>query len=505
MNVHPLIIAAVACLPAAPKSAESGPALTVYNQFFAVVRQTVPLDLTDGINPVTFSDTTAHLEPDSVILRDPTGRRTLQILEQNYRGDPVSQGLLLSLHEGETIDFLITRGEHVETVPGRIIRSAYVPHYAAMRRYGQQYARQQRAYAYGQTNQPIVEVNGQLRFGLPGVPLFPPLTDDVVLKPTIRWLIETDRPGKFDAELAYVTGGMSWEADYNVVAPDTGDLVDLIGWVTVDNQSGKTFENARIKLIAGDVSKLQQRVAGDRYFRGGGGGASSSAMRPAVTEKSFDEYHLYKLRRRTTLHDRETKQVEFVRASGVRSTRVYVYDGAAIDPSIYRGYNPESIPHNRPYGTLQNPKVWVMREFVNSQDNNLGMPLPRGRVRFYRQDDDGLLELTGENVIDHTPRDEKVRIYTGNAFDIVGERIRMEYNVEAHDHWLDESFKIKLRNHKTEPVEIRIVEHLYRWINWEVIEKSEAYEKTDARTIEFRVVVDPDSEKTVTYKAHYTW
>ena len=146
-----------------------------------------------------------------------------------------------------------------------------------------------------------------------------------------------------------------------------------------------------------------------------------------------------------------------------------------------------------------------MREFVNSKDNNLGMALPKGRVRFYRQDDDGQLEFTGENVIDHTPKDEKVRIYTGNAFDVVGERIRSDYKIDTRRDWLDETFTIKLRNHKTEPVEVRIVEHLYRWINWEIVDNSDPYRKTDARTIEFRVVVDPDSEKVVTYRAHYTW
>ncbi len=482
------------------------PALTIYNQNFAVVRDTVKLDLKKGLNNVRFTKTTAHLEPDSVILRDPTGKRDLQILEQNYRADPVSQGLLLSLYEGKTIDFLVRRGEKTEIVRGKIIRSGYVPHQSGMRRYGRQYYQTQMAYSRGAAGQPIIEVDGKLRFRLPGLPLFPALTDDTILKPTIHWLIETNRRGKFDAELCYVTGGMSWKADYNIVAPEKGDILELVGWVTMDNQSGKTFEKAKIKLMAGDVSKLQPgqayAVSGLDFSREQ---ARVGGMRPPVSEKAFDEYHLYTLRRPTTLRDRETKQVEFVRASGVKSRRLYVYDGAKIDWKRYRGWSPESVRRDRDYGTQSNPKIWVMREFANSEANHLGIPLPRGRVRFYRRDEDGQLEFTGENIIDHTPRGETVRVYTGNAFDLVGERKRTSYNIDRSRRWLDESFEIKLRNHKKEKVEVRVVEHLYRGINWEITEKSNTYLKTDSRTIEFRVQLEPDEEKTITYTVHYTW
>ena len=146
-----------------------------------------------------------------------------------------------------------------------------------------------------------------------------------------------------------------------------------------------------------------------------------------------------------------------------------------------------------------------MREFRNSKENGLGIPLPKGRVRFYLRDADGQLEFTGENVIDHTPKDETVRVYVGNAFDIVGERRRTDYKTERRLHWLDESFEIRLRNHKEEAVEIRVVEHLYRWVNWEITEKSHTYLKTDSQTMEFRVTVEPDAEEVVTYKVHYTW
>ena len=205
------------------------------------------------MNHVNFAGITAHLEPDSVILRDLTGR-PIQILEQSYRNDPVSQELLLSFYEGKTIDFLAQRGEKIETIRGKIIRSGYVP-----------IAYYQQPYGYPQPNagQPIIEVDGILRFGLPGQPLFPALSSDSILKPTLSWQLATTQAGHSQAEISYVSGGMTWQSDYNLVVSDgpksSGmNALDLVGWITMRNQSGKTFENARIKLMAGDVSKLQQ-------------------------------------------------------------------------------------------------------------------------------------------------------------------------------------------------------------------------------------------------------
>jgi len=501
MKTATLLLATLTLAASAAFAADaSQPALTIYNQNFAVVRQTVPLELKLGVNDVSFTGTTAHLEPDSVVLRDPAGKVPLLVLEQNYRSDPVSQELLLSLFEGKTIDFLIQRQDRNEIVPGKIIRSGYAPHQAGLTRYGQQYYQAQMVQVANTA--PIIEMEGKLRFGLPGLPLFPTLGDDTILKPTLKWLLETDRQAKFDAEISYITGGMSWEADYNIVAPEKGDTIDVVGWITMDNQSGKTFDNAIIKLMAGDVSKLQpQQVV--QYAMAGR--AAEDAMRPAVREKAFDEFHLYTLERATTLHDRETKQVEFVHATGVKSQRLYVYDGAWIDPNQYGGWSMENIRQDRNYGTKSNPKVWVMREFQNSEANHMGMPLPKGRLRFYRRDDDGRLEFTGENVIDHTPRDETVRVYTGDSFDLRGERTRTDFKVDESKDWLDESFEIKLRNHKKEPVEFRVIEHLYRWTNWTISASSYKFKKTDSQTAEFRVTVPPDGERIITYTVHYTW
>jgi hypothetical protein len=477
-------IAPLLCLAAFAAAAE--PALTIYNQNFAVVRDTVPLDLKSGANAVTYANATAQVEPDSVILRDPAGKRSLQILEQNYRNDPVSQELLLSLCEGKTIDFQNQRMKDntlvAELIPGKIVRSGFVPG--------------------GGNEQPIIEVNGKLQFSLPGQPLFPDLGGDTILKPAFNWLLQSDKPGSFDAEVGYVTGGFDWSASYNLVSPEKGDLVDLTGWITMNNNSGKTFENAKIKLMAGDVNKIQP-VNG--FAMGGMRRAMPMAMSAmgedkAVTEKAFDEFHLYSIARPTTLHDRETKQVEFVHAEKMFAPTIYVYDGAA-------GYQFYGLNYDRGWGAeTGNKKILVQREFKNAETNQLGIALPAGKLRFYRRDTDGQLQFVGENTIDHTPRNETVRVTTGNAFDLVGERKQTNFHVDTGDKWMDETFEIKLRNRKkTDAVEIRVVEHLYRWSNWEITAKSDEFKKKDSQTIEFRIPVKPDEEKTVTYTVHYSW
>jgi len=467
----------------APAIVTAEPALTIYNQNFAVVRDTVPLDLQSGVNSVRYTGATAQVEPDSVILRDPNGKHSLQILEQNYRNDPVSQELLLSLFEGKTIDFESQRMKDNtqvrELIPGKIIRSGYVPG--------------------GNPEQPIIEVNGKLQFSLPGQPLFPDLGDDTVLKPTLNWLLQSDKPGKFDAEVGYVTGGFDWSASYNLVSPEKGDNVDLVGWITMNNQSGKTFENARIKLMAGDVNKIQPAQAFGAMKMYNRLALADESAAHAVTEKAFDEFHLYSIARLTTLHDRETKQVEFVHAENLFAPTIYVYDGTEA------GYRFYGLNYDQGYGTQSNKKIWVMREFVNAETNHLGIALPKGKLRFYRRDTDDQLQFVGENEIDHTPRNETIRVKTGNSFDLVGERKQTNFRVDTGDKWIDESFEIKLRNRKKEPVEIRVVEHLYRWSNWQITKNSDDFTKKDSQTIEFRVPVKPDEERTVTYAVHYSW
>ncbi len=219
----------------------------------------------------------------------------------------------------------------------------------------------------------------------------------------------------------------------------------------------------------------------------------------AVTAKAFDEFHLYSIARPTTLHDHETKQVEFVHAEKMYAPTIYVYDGAA-------GYQFYGLNYDQGWGTADNKKVLVQREFKNAETNQLGIALPAGKLRFYRRDDGGQLQFVGENTLDHTPSNETVCVTTGSAFDLVGERKQTDFKVDRAEKWIDETFEIKLRNRKKDqPVEIRWIDHLYRWSNWNITAKSDDFVKKDSQTIEFRVPVRPEEEKTVTYTVHYSW
>ena len=476
--------------------------LTIYNQNFAVIRETVPLDLRAGRNEVQFAGATAHVEPSSVILRDAAGT-ALQILEQNYRNDPVSQELLLGLFEGKTIQFEIRDVTGTHVVDGKIVRSGYVPHTNAFQRYGSQYVSNQMGIASGGAGQPLIEIEGKLRFGLPGTPIFPSLPSDTILKPTLSWLLEAPRAAKLNAELSYVSGGMSWVADYNMVAKEGSEKLALTGWITMDNQSGKQFDQARIQLMAGDVQKVRQGAG-----MGGGGGVMGGIIggmpgAPPVTEQKFEDYHLYTLDNATTLRDRETKQVEFARSSTVASRRLYVYDGAVFSGQQY--WQNGQFQNQPGLGTQSSSKVWIMRQFENSKANGLGIPLPKGTVRFYSQDAQGRLQFIGENIIDHTPQGEAVSVYTGNAFDVVGNRIRTDLHMDQGRREWDETYEITVRNRKAEAISARVDEHLFRGDEWKIVTSSQPFDKVDSHLIHFQVNLMPNEEKKVTYQVRYTW
>jgi hypothetical protein len=457
----------------------AAPALTLYHQGFAVVRERVPLRLAAGETDAAFAGVTAQVEPDSVVLRDPAGKIDFRVLEQSYRADVVSQALLLTLHEGRELDFLVRdRDAREHTVRGKVIRGGHQPG--------------------GEPVAPIIEVEGKVRFSLPGEPLFPALGGDGVLRPTLSWRLASAAAADFEAELGYVTGGLGWQAAYNLVAPEQGDLLDLVGWVTLSNQSGQTFAGATIKLMAGDVARVAPHPS--RMNRGREAVMLAMAADGAVTEKAFDEFRLYALPRPVTLRDRETKQVEFLRATAIRAPVRYVFDGA---PGMQFSGGANRDPG---FGSPGSAKVTVFREFRNSEENRLGVPLPKGRLRFYRQDAaDGRLEFTGENELDHTPRNELVRVRTGDAFDLLGERIRTQYNGNNRQEFAEEEFEIRLRNRKASAVTIRVVERLYRGGNWRLTQHSAPFIRRDAQTIEFDVAVPPDGETVVTYRVRYDW
>jgi hypothetical protein len=452
-------------LAGAPVAFAADPAITIYNGGYAVVRETLPIDLKSGLNQVSFAGATAQVEADSVILRDVAGKAEFQVLEQSYRNDPVSQAMLMSLFEGQTLEFVRHEANKPDRiVTGKVVRSGFVPG--------------------GRFVEPVIEVDGKLQFTLPGEPRFPSLGNDNVLKPTLNWKLNSASAGKIDAEVAYLSRGFTWEASYNLVATDKSDLLDVVGWVTMNNQSGMTFTDAKLKLMAGDVHRVVDM--GIQPFGVAGPMAARAVMADkVVTEKSFDEFHLYTLGNPATLRDKETKQVEFVRATGVKAARLYVYDGA------YQGG--------------EAGKVQVYREFKNTEANKLGIALPKGKVRFYSQDADRQLEFVGENEIDHTPKNELIRVLTGNSFDLVGEHRMTSESEDGANRVATQTFEVKVRNRKKEPVEILVREHAHRSNTWTLMAQSLAHEKKDAQTFEFRVPLQPDEEKTVTYTIRYTW
>jgi hypothetical protein len=461
--------------------------LTIYNDNFAVARTTVPLDLHPGVNDVVTSDVTSMLEPDSVVLRDPAGKHPLHVLEQNYDAGVVTQEWLLAKYEGKTIDFQVAPSQVAvgpvgnQTLPAQIVQGRIV-------RAG---------------DQPLIEVNGHLQFQLPGLPLFPASTDGLLLKPTLRWKIDATRAEKLEAELAYITSGMGWQATYNVVLPDgaanaSTELADLVGWVTITNNSGTDFPSTTIKLMAGDVAKVKALPVSGRMMGVAGGMAAAPFT---VTQKAFDDYHLYDLHQTVALVNNESKQVQFLEAQNVTVERAYEFSPGQF---VYPG---SGSYHNidRDWGRVEDAKVNVRETIHNTTENHLGMPLPAGRMRLYRRDTDGQLQFVGEDQIEHTPENQTLHLTSGNAFDLTGESKQTDFHVNNSGHTMDESFEVKLHNAKTEPVTIHVIEHMNRAQNWQITEKSAEYKKQDSATVDFPVQVPAKGDATLTYSVHYTW
>ncbi len=459
----------------------AGPQVTIYNDGFATVKEDRTLALAEGVSEVRVTDMSRQLEPDSVMLRElsaePFG---VQILEQSFVNDPLTEGLLLYQMEGKTLRFEEKREDGtVKEHVGKLVRSGYVPG--------------------GGSEQPIVEEAGAVRFSLPGQPVFEGIDPNAFLKPSLVWQIAAKKAGECPIEVAYVTAGMSWEATYNLVMPaEGGDTFDVSGWISLRNDTGKDFMDAAVKLIAGDVQKLTQPVL--RMPKRMVFAAPAEADYDMPEERAFDEFHLYTLPRPVRVRNNELKQVEFLRAGGVKGNRYYVYN-----PMVgYRwggGYNTDPD-----YGTQADKKVGVRIEIANSETNGLGVPLPKGRMRLYRTDVDGRREFTGENQMDHLPKNELLKLDMGNAFDLVGERKRVDFTVDSTGKKMTESFEIKLRNRKEkDAVEIRVIEPLYRCANWKIKASSQAYTKFDSNTAEFRVPVPADGETVLTYAVDYWW
>ena len=466
--------------------------LTIYNGDFAVARTTVPLKLHPGMNEVLTTSVTSQLEPDSVVLRDPSTHNPIPVLEQNYDAGVVNQAWLLQKYEGKTIDFQTygmqvietTTGEHktlpATVVPGRIIRAG---------------------------DQPLIEVNGKMQFQLPGLPIFPVETDGLVLKPTLRWHIDAKQAAQIPAELDYITHGLNWHATYNVIVPESSNTTaeepaDLLGWVTIDNNTGADFPQATIQLMAGDVAKLKEEIprAKGRVFAMAA--TANVAVSPQVTQQAFDDFHLYDLHRTMNLRDKETKQVQFLEAANVAVQRTYEFEGTSDGGLVF---SPGYYNDNRDDYNQELAHAAIREQFKNSNANHLGIPLPAGRLRLYRRDAGGSVQFVGESMISHTPADQLVQITSGSAFDVTAKQHQADFRINLNGHTIDESFEVKLANQKEQPVILHVVEHMNRAQNWQITAKSQDYTKRDSATIDFPVQIPAKGEATLTYSVHYSW
>jgi hypothetical protein len=410
-------------------------------------------------------------------LTDPAGT---QVVEQNYEFDLVNADKLMQRYLDRTITVEQNRGDNITTFTGTLTSTAG-------------------GVILKDANGGVQIINGYSNVR------FPELPGGLITKPTLVWDVSADKGGAHRTRVTYQTGGMTWWADYNVIFAEgknaNSGVLDLGAWVSIINQSGGAYPDAKLKLIAGDVHRAAQpaeAMADGRFM-------AKAARQEArgFEEKAFFEYHLYTLGHPTTLPDNSTKQIElFPDARGVPCDKVLVYYGL---PTGFRGLFPNPVT-DRNYGTESNSKVDIYLRFKNAKDNGLGMPLPAGRIRVSKLDPaDKSLEFIGEDTIDHTPKDEQVLIKLGNAFDVVGERKQVDFKIDTARDWLEEEIEIKLRNHKDEPVTVIVKENLYRWVNWEIVSKTHDYEKVDARTIQFPVQVKKDGETTVRYRVRYTW
>lgn len=448
----------------------AGVDLTVYNQNIALVKDRRALALKSGLNEVRFSDVAAQIDPTSVqfsSLTDPTGTR---VIEQNYAYDIVGTQKILQKYLDQNVSLVTEDGTKYG---GKLLSGS------------------EDIILQGDDGQVTTVKLARVRDLK-----FPQLPGGLITKPTLIWLVNSSRDGNQDAQVTYLTNGVNWKANYVAVIDAKDTAMNLNGWVTIDNQSGATYEDARLKLVAGDVRRVTPVPAareGAVYMA-----VPTKAPEPQFVEQAFFEYHLYTLQRATTIRNRETKQIEFTSAANVPINKIFVYDGA-------RGLRFYGYQITDPsYGKTSDPKVAVMIEFKNSEANKLGIPLPKGTIRVYKADADGGNQFVGEDNIDHTPKDEMIRLNIGNAFDVVGERKQTNFN-KISDRVIEETYEIKLRNHKKEAVEVRVVEHLFRWSNWQILKSNQDYTKTDAQTIEFRVKVAPDAEQVVSYTVRYSW
>lgn len=442
---------------------KEGIELTVYNQNFAVIKDKRFLDFKENINEIKFQDVASTIEPQTVHFKSLTSPDACLIQQQNYEYDLVSPLKLLSKYIDKKVKIAMSDGAAYE---GRL------------------------ASFDGQNLIVMNEASGLLNMvgrteNIRDIS-FPELPEGLITKPTLVWEIFCNKPGKHLTEVSYIANQINWNADYVAVLDKHDKKIDLNGWVTIDNKSGATYKNAKLKLIAGDVRRVREdRVAS--YEAYGLEQVKVAKAAPSFAEKPFFEYHMYTLEEIVTVRDNQTKQLSLLASNDVPVDKILVFESKSEGYSDLR------------------EKAKVMLEIMNSKENKLGIPLPKGKVRVYKKDDDESMQFIGEDNIDHTPKDERIRLYIGDAFDVVGGRRRTNFKEgPGFFRSIEGSYEISLRNHKEEDVEVVVVEHLYRYSNWKIIASSNDYIKKDAQTVEFKVKVPKGKEETkVSYTVKY--
>jgi len=457
---------AVGCLIACAAGAQDTPAatttiadqtdvsVTVYNSNLALVRDTRKLSLPTGEVHLQFSDVAQQIRPETVSLLSLSQAGSLVTLEQNYEYDLMSPAKLMEKYVGKEV---------------RLVN------YDTQLRFTEVIAK-----LLSVNESPVFQVGEQIYLGHPGLVVLPGVPENLIAKPTLVWLLNNAQAEQ-TLQAAYLTAGLNWRADY-VITLDRGDVrMDLAGWVTLDNQSGAEYRNAELKLVAGDVNVVRPAPKMERMADQ----ATVLAMAAPPREEAFAEYHLYSLPRRTTIKQNQSKQVSLLSASGIAVTKEYEYAG-----------QPDFILQRIP--PIKEAKVSAFLKFMNKADNSLGVPLPAGVMRIYQPDSSGALQFAGEDQIQHTPKDEEVRLRLGNAFDVVAERIQTDYQVVS-DRVFQSAFKITLRNHKDVDIVVKVVEPMAG--DWTILEKSHDFEKRDANTAVFNLPVPKNGEAVLTYRA----
>ena len=440
-----------------PISEGNSVAVTVYNNNFGVIKEQRPIAFNKGLNTIRFTDVASSIEPTSVSFQCISSPGKIAILEQNYEYDLVGTSSLLKryLDKAVTVSVKGSGADAGKEVDGTLLA-----------------ARDNNLII--KNDKGLIEIiseNSIENISLSQLP------GDLVTKPTLIWLAQSEFVGSQQCQVTYTTTNIGWNADYSAILNAAENALDISGWVTIDNKSGATYKDARIKLIAGDVRRIEEA----RPIRREMDLMYAQAAASAFEEKSFMEYHLYTLGRTSTINNNQTKQIEFITpALNVPAKKIYLYG---------RGKNDK--------------KVQIKFEFENKKEYGLGIALPKGKVRVFKKDTDDSLEFVGEDLIDHTPKDEKLSLYIGDAFDIAVEYKLVESRVDRKMRW--EKHSIELRNRKDSAVTVFVDEKFPSWVNWKIEESSHSYVKKDAATVRFTVELAANTTVTVEYSATQKW